>query len=588
MVAYVALDPIMSLAIALAEAPGSCACLLGAGVSVDADVPTGWGIFQDGLRRLYQQESETNTAPTEEELTAWLVGRGYDILGYSSLLDLITPDPAVRRQMLAGYFDGVDPGPAHELLAELAATGVIKVFITTNFDRLLEQALRARGIEPVVVSDDATLKAAPKREHSDVFIVKAHGDYMQETIRNTPSELAELDPELAAELQRIADNYGVLVIGWSGRDAALAEILRKRNSRYGMWWLSITDLPEDETQALIETTGSRTIVRAGAAEFLAELKRRLDAHAQYQTGDDPGTVHDEMLALVKHGDAVAVDEMLRRERYAFESTIEAVIATHVQDGSEAAVKDGWSKVGPATDRRIASLVPLALHRPELFGREIGGMVTWASSARPQNGLVAWLESWRFPFWIIGMTTGSLAVRLERFAPLHAIVAASWTDPNGYNTPFLYVPGELGQKVANIYGPGAGPGGWVFPEWQWLITELPKKEWLASRYPEWLRRDREPRTSFVEFALLLNIGLGILHERPLVGWWTIDQSTAKQFAQRLHRDARLRLEVAEGLGFDLSTFDEKGPEALENSHALQGGFMTDVKETANALKTGAAW
>jgi hypothetical protein len=95
----------------------SCACLLGAGVSVDADVPTGWGIFQDRLRRLYQQESETSTAPAEEELAAWLKERGYDILGYSSLLDLITPDPAVRRQMLAGYFDGVDPGPAHELAA---------------------------------------------------------------------------------------------------------------------------------------------------------------------------------------------------------------------------------------------------------------------------------------------------------------------------------------------------------------------------------------------------------------------------------------------------------------------------------------
>lgn len=577
----------MSLAIALAEAPGSCACLLGAGVSVDADVPTGWGIFQDGLRRLYQQESETSTAPTEEELAAWLEEKGYDILGYSSLLDLITPDPAVRRQMLAGYFDGVDPGPAHELLAELAATGIIKVFITTNFDRLLEQALRARGIEPVVVSDEATLKAAPKREHADVFIVKAHGDYMQETIRNTPSELAELDAELAAELQRIADNYGVLVIGWSGRDAALAEILRKRNSRYGIWWLSITDPPEDETQALIETVGSRTIVRAGAAVFLAELKRRLDVHAQYETGDDPGTVHDEMLALVKHGDAVAVDEMLRRERYAFESTIEMVIAAHSQDGSEAAIKDGWSKVGPATDRRIGSLVPLALHRPDLFGTEIGGMVTWASSARPRNGLDAWLQSWQFPFWIIGMTIGGLAVRLERFAPLNAIVSASWTDLSGYTTPFLQGPGELGDKVANIYGPEPRSRGWIFPAWQWLITELPKKEWLASRYPEWLRRDREPWTSFVEFALLLDIGLGILHVRALVGWWTIDQPTAKQFAQRLHRDARLRLAVADGLGLDLTTFDEKGPEVLENGHALQGGFPTDVKETANALKTGAA-
>jgi hypothetical protein len=45
----------------------------------------------------------------------------------------------------------------------------------------------------------------------------------------------------------------VLVIGYSGHDPALAEILRNRNSRYGVWWLSITDPPEDDTAALIES-----------------------------------------------------------------------------------------------------------------------------------------------------------------------------------------------------------------------------------------------------------------------------------------------------------------------------------------------
>ncbi len=211
--------------------------------------------------RLYRQETGRDSTPTENELDGWLDEQGLGHLGYSSLLDLIAPDPAVRREMLAGYFNDVAPGPAHELLADLAAAGIIRVFVTTNFDRLLEQALRARGLEPVVVSDDETLAVAPKREHSPVFIVKAHGDYMQETIRNTPSELTELDPKLGEELARIVDNYGVLVIGWSGRDPALAEILRNRNSRYGVWWLSITDPPEDDTAALIESTGARAIVR---------------------------------------------------------------------------------------------------------------------------------------------------------------------------------------------------------------------------------------------------------------------------------------------------------------------------------------
>jgi NAD-dependent SIR2 family protein deacetylase len=151
------LDPIVSLAVALAEAPGTCACLFGAGVSIDAGVPTAWEIRQDGFRRLYQQEIGATESPSDEQLAEWLKKSGHEHLDYSEVLDAIAPDRAIRRALIAGYFDGAELGEAHERLADLAASGIIRVFITTNFDRLLEQALAARGVQPIVVSDDATL-----------------------------------------------------------------------------------------------------------------------------------------------------------------------------------------------------------------------------------------------------------------------------------------------------------------------------------------------------------------------------------------------------------------------------------------------
>jgi hypothetical protein len=582
----VALDPIISLAFSLADAPGSCVCFLGAGVSVDAGVPTSWGILQDGLFRLYRQETRRDSTPTENELDGWLKEKGFGHLGYSSLLDLIAPDPAVRREMLAGYFIDVEPGPAHELLADLAAARIIRVFVTTNFDRLLEQALRARGLEPVVVSDDATLAAAPKREHSPVFIVKAHGDYMQETIRNTPSELAELDPRLAEELARIVDNYGVLVIGWSGRDPALAEILRNRNSRYGVWWLSIINPPEDDTAALIESTGARTIVRAGAGEFLAELRRRVEVHEQYETGDDPGTVHDETLALLKRNDPVELTEMLRRERYAFESASEAVRTEYANQQSSEAIREGWEKLSSATDRRLASLIPLAIHRLPVFDEEIRAMTAWASSVKPRSGLSAWIDIWRLPFFVIGMAIGALAVRLERYPALTSLFVASWTDPNGYRTRFVAAPGDLGRVVAANLGPKAPNGKWIFPEWQWLITEFPKKDWLANRYPEWLRRDGEPWQSFIEFSLLLDIASGVLAENGRIAWWSLDPAAAAAFAQRLQRDTLMRSRIANAVSLDLQAFDEKAPELLESSHGI--GMFPDIGRVVNALRTGNPW
>jgi len=113
----------------------------------------------------------------------------------------------------------------------MAEQGLVRVFVTTNFDRLLEHALQARGIEPVVVASDADLAAAMPREHAQCVVLKPHGDYLRETIRNTPEELAELEPAITVELGEIFSRYGLVVLGYSGADEAIARALRGRSSR---------------------------------------------------------------------------------------------------------------------------------------------------------------------------------------------------------------------------------------------------------------------------------------------------------------------------------------------------------------------
>jgi hypothetical protein len=194
------LDPIVSLSVALAEAPGTCAFFLGSGVSRDAGVPTGWEVMRAGLKRLHQLETETEVPASDEELAVWQSDTGRGEITYSDLLETIAPDQAVRREYLAGFFEGKEPGPTHEALAHLAKLGLVKVFITTNFDRLLERALQVRGIEPTVVSSDADLTVGVPREHASCLVLKPHGDYLQQTIRNTPTELASLDAGITIEL----------------------------------------------------------------------------------------------------------------------------------------------------------------------------------------------------------------------------------------------------------------------------------------------------------------------------------------------------------------------------------------------------
>jgi hypothetical protein len=584
------LDPILSLSVALAEAPGSGAMLLGAGVSVDAGVPTGWEVFQDLLRRLYRMENESADSPDDQQLDAWLKASAREDLGYSSVLDLLTPDPATRRDLLAGYFENVLPGQAHERLAALAVVGVVRVFVTTNFDRLLERALEAAGVDPVVVvSDDATLAAAPRREHSKVFVVKAHGDYLQETMRNTPSELAALEPELTAELQAISNNYALAVLGWSGADPGLADILKARRSRYGAWWLSLTEPPAEPGRSVAETIGARVIVREGAADFLADLAGRLAVYAEHESGNDPGTVHDEILGLVRRGDTIGLDEVLRRERYAFQSVIESVTADHFNKHvDEETVRDAWSRLGPATERRLASLIPLALHEPKLFAAELRGDTSWATGSLLRGGSMTWQQIWRLSFWTIGLALGGLLTRLERYESIGVLLAATWIDHNQRVEPYVDRPYDAGQAIADMFGPAPPEGSnWRFSAWNWLLADLKKRGWLTGRYPDWLSRAQEPEASIMAFDLLRYIAAGVSGIGNGIPLWAFNAGVAKAFTTRLHLDSDLRSQAAQAVGLDVSDFPERGAEILTTAQGWDHSSF-GIQETANALRTGSPY
>ncbi|CAN7215790.1 SIR2 family protein [Phyllobacterium sp. LjRoot231] len=116
--------------------------------------------------------------------------------------------------------------------------GYVKVIVTTNFDRLLENALREEGVEPTVIASIDALKGAEPLVHTSCYLLKLHGDYKDARILNTEEELAAYPAEYDALLDRIVDEYGLIVCGWSGEwDHALrAVLLRAPTRRYPLFW----------------------------------------------------------------------------------------------------------------------------------------------------------------------------------------------------------------------------------------------------------------------------------------------------------------------------------------------------------------
>jgi hypothetical protein len=381
----VALDPIVSLAVAIAEGPGSYAFFLGSGISRDAGVPTGSKVLGEATAELYRLENETQETPDPDGLTQWLASTDRAGVGYSEVLELIAPDAATRRDYLAKHFEGVQPAETHERLAALAEQGLVKVFVTTNFDRLLEHALQARGIEPTVVTAAEDIASAVPREHAACFVLKPHGDYLQQTIRNTATELADLGAEMSAELKEIFDRYGVVVVGYSGSDEAITKAMRERRSRYGFYWVTRGKLAA-RAAAIVEANGGRIIKRPGAVEFLRDLERRLAVFRAHPSGDTPLSVHDEVMLLVRRDDGVGVAEVMRRERHEFLAGVRDYVESHRQiQPTDALVVEAYAALRPIIDRRLASLLPILVRASQMGHLVVGLRDRWFRVPLGSNG-----------------------------------------------------------------------------------------------------------------------------------------------------------------------------------------------------------
>lgn len=249
------MDPVLLLAYALHTSPGVYALLLGSGVSSAAGIPTGWAITLDLVRTLAHLEGDEPGA----DPAAWYRGRFGTALDYSDLLHRLAATPAERQAIIARYIEPSDveraqglkvPTHAHRSLARLTATGCLRIIITTNFDRLMEQALTDAGVDFDVIANVDSVAGARPIAHSPAVVLKLHGDYRDARILNTEAELAVYPDETAGLLNRVLDEYGLIVCGWSATwDPALRDaIVRQPNRRYTMYWATRSPLTSEAAE----------------------------------------------------------------------------------------------------------------------------------------------------------------------------------------------------------------------------------------------------------------------------------------------------------------------------------------------------
>lgn len=280
------IDPIVSLTFAVHSNKGAYALLLGSGTSKSAGILTGWDIVLDLIKRIAVVLGEDCTNNPE----SWYLEKFGSEPNYSELLEKLGKTATERNSLLRSYFEPTDeereqgwkaPKKAHEAIAELVAKGFFRVIVTTNFDKLLEKTLESNGVTPTVISTPDAAEGAMPISHEACTIIKVHGDYLDTRIKNTPSELESYDERVDILLDKIFDEYGLIICGWSAEwDIALRRALERcKSRRFTTFWTGIKE-PDTFAKQLIAVRDAQFIEIKSADDFFWSLKEKVLALEQ--------------------------------------------------------------------------------------------------------------------------------------------------------------------------------------------------------------------------------------------------------------------------------------------------------------------
>lgn len=428
------------LAFSVVENPGVYALLLGSGISRAAEIPTGWDITLDLVRRVAVAEGVTD----RPDWAAWYREHFGGEPSYSILLDALSMTAAERRSVLHRFIEPTAedleagrrvPTRAHHAIARMVRDGFIRVIVTTNFDRLLENALSAVGVEPVVVKSVDDLGGASPLPHSRCFVLKVHGDYLDNRILNTENELAGYPPEYDRLLDRILDEYGLIVAGWSGDwDPALrAAIARAPNRRYPLWWATRGD-PSAAAGELVANRAGSVVRIADADAFFARLADSVDVLSRSRR-PAPETV--ELLVATAKRNLARPEHRIDLADLVAEQTDRTVRRI---GGAEFPVD-----AGPATNAGLAERWAALEGVSEPLARIAGVAGRWGDGSefglfqdavraivmgRPSTGTSAYIGVAAYPAYLTFLTYALGMTRAERWADLHRWLTMEITRPYG--------------------------------------------------------------------------------------------------------------------------------------------------------------
>ena len=197
---------------------------------------------------------------------------------YSILFEQVYDQPSQRRVYVEECLKDARPSWGYVYLTSLLSGRVFDVVFTTNFDDLLNEAcyLYSDDLRPIVGAHDSAIQGI-RVTAGRPKIIKLHGDFLYDNIKNTIAELETLEINTKRKLSQFAKEYGLIVLGYSGRDRSVMdtlELLLKDDGNFmqGVYWcIRPGDQKSQRLESLLKRDRVYLVEIDGFDEFVADL-----------------------------------------------------------------------------------------------------------------------------------------------------------------------------------------------------------------------------------------------------------------------------------------------------------------------------
>lgn len=256
---------------------GNYAFLIGAGSSKPAGVDTAGELIGQWREERYEQRDP------DADFETWVEDMESDVPEgdeYGFWFKQRYPTREGRRRFIRDLVADAEPTFGHIVLAALmeGEDAYVPHTLTPNFDDLLYDAFYKFFENRPLLIDHNAIVPQFQLTKDRATIIKLHGDYLYDNLQNVNTDT--LEENMAEALSRTLQEYGLIVVGYSGRDDSIMNVITDDEfdiSDYGVYWCT-RDASEfsPNAEALLEKPNTYAVEIEGSEslfqKFYDEMK----------------------------------------------------------------------------------------------------------------------------------------------------------------------------------------------------------------------------------------------------------------------------------------------------------------------------